>query len=131
MFFPAESANTMKSAKNNEKENLLYLYTSIFKNRGGQKEPQSILSLPHESIARRIRGFPVSPPSFPSNSYIPLPPTSSLFSISQKQLKTSIGKGRKGNIHRPSVDKREWSLFGIKLPPPRRGKERKKFIHHW
>src|SRR3990167_8383750 len=29
--FPVESVNTMKSAKNNEKEILLYLYTSIFK----------------------------------------------------------------------------------------------------
>src|SRR3990167_172320 len=44
--FPVESVNTMKSAKNNEKEILLYLYTSIFKNRGGQKE---VLSSPPTS----------------------------------------------------------------------------------
>src|SRR3990167_3975478 len=35
------------------------------------------------------------------------------FPISQKQLKRPIGKGRKGKIQLPSVDKRECSLFGI------------------
>ena len=45
-----------------------------------------------------------------------LPPTSSLFSISQKQLKGQLEK--EGKIHPPSVDKQEWGLFGIRIHQP-------------
>jgi len=118
----------MKSAKNNEKEILLYLYTSIFKNRGGQKEPQSIL-LSHGSIARHIRGFPVSPPSFPSNSYFPLP--SSLFPKSNSKGQLEKEGKEKFNYHRLTSENAVYLEF-TKLPPPsQKGKRKEKFIHHW
>ena len=105
----------MKSAKNNEKEILLYLYTSIFKNRGGQKEPQYSPSLPPSWNY-------CTPNSWVSclSSFIPfqllhrLPPY--YFPLPSSLFPKSNSKGqleKEGKIQLPSVDKRECSLFGI------------------
>ena len=84
----------MKSAKNNEKEILLYLYTSIFKNRGGQKE---VLSSPPTS----------SLPYFPKVTQKPIGKGGNIHPPSvdkQVEFILEFTKLPKGKIHPPLVD---------------------------
>ena len=127
----------MKSAKNNEKEILLYLYTSIFKNRGGQKEPQYSPSLPPSwnyctpnSWVSCLSSFiPFQLLHRLPPYYFPLP--SSLFPKSNSKGQLEKEGKEKFNYHRLTSENAVYLEF-TKLPPPsQKGKRKEKFIHHW